>query len=52
LKPLTPHQLAGQLMMVRLFGTSLDVETERFLRDNHIRATCLFRCAPSWASRP
>jgi beta-N-acetylhexosaminidase len=43
LKPLTPHQFAGQLMMVRLFGTSLDVETERFLRDNRIRATCLFR---------
>ncbi|HEX8478463.1 MAG TPA: glycoside hydrolase family 3 N-terminal domain-containing protein, partial [Telluria sp.] len=29
--------------MVRLFGTSLDAETERFLRDNRIRATCLFR---------
>jgi len=43
LKPLTPHQLAGQLMMVRLFGTTLDIETAAFLRDNRIRATCLFR---------
>ena len=30
-------------MMVRLFGTTLDVETERFLSENRIRATCLFR---------
>lgn len=30
-------------MMVRLFGTTLDPETDRFLRDNRIRATCLFR---------
>lgn len=40
---MTPHQLAGQLMMVRLFGTTLDADTEQFLRQNHIRATCLFR---------
>ena len=40
---MTPHQLAGQLMMVRLFGTTLDAETEDFLRSNRIRATCLFR---------
>lgn len=30
-------------MMVRLFGTSLDAETTRFLSENRIRATCLFR---------
>jgi len=40
---MTPHQLAGQLMMVRLFGTTLDAETTQFLADNRIRATCLFR---------
>lgn len=42
-EPLTPHQLAGQLMMVRLFGTTLDADTTTFLRENRIRATCLFR---------
>jgi beta-N-acetylhexosaminidase len=40
---MTPHQLAGQLMMVRLFGTALDADTERFLGDNRVRAACLFR---------
>ena len=40
---MTPHQLAGQLMMVRLFGTTLDPDTTRFLSANRIRATCLFR---------
>jgi beta-N-acetylhexosaminidase len=30
-------------MMVRLFGTALDAETERFLADNRVRAACLFR---------
>ena len=30
-------------MMVRLFGTTLDADTENFLRQNRIRATCLFR---------
>ncbi len=40
---MTPHQLAGQLMMVRLFGTTLDADTTTFLRENRIRATCLFR---------
>jgi len=40
---LTPHQLAGQLMMVRLFGTTLDQDTEAFLFENRIRAACLFR---------
>jgi beta-N-acetylhexosaminidase len=40
---MTPHQLAGQLMMVRLFGTALDPETTTFLTENRIRATCLFR---------
>lgn len=39
----TPHQLAGQLTMVRLFGTTLDADTRRFLIENRIRATCLFR---------
>lgn len=37
------RQMAGQLLMVRLTGTSLDAESERFLRDNQIRAVCLFR---------
>ncbi|MDQ2819237.1 MAG: beta-N-acetylhexosaminidase [Pseudomonadota bacterium] len=40
---MTPRQLAGQLMMVRLFGTTLDADTKQFLRENRIRATCLFR---------
>jgi beta-N-acetylhexosaminidase len=40
---LTPRQLAGQLMMIRMPGTALDADTAQFLRDNHIRAVCLFR---------
>lgn len=36
-------QLAGQLMMVRLSGTELDPGTAAFLKDNRIRAACLFR---------
>lgn len=37
------HQLAGQLIMVRLFGTELDADTDAFLRENHVRGACLFR---------
>jgi beta-N-acetylhexosaminidase len=35
--------LAGQLMMVRLFGTELDADTEAFLRAHKVRGACLFR---------
>lgn len=35
--------LAGQLMMVRLFGTELDADTDDFLRTHRIRGACLFR---------
>lgn len=35
--------LAGQLMMVRLFGTELDADTDAFLRDHKVRGACLFR---------
>lgn len=37
------HQLAGQLIMVRLFGTRLDADTAAFLRQNRVRGACLFR---------
>jgi beta-N-acetylhexosaminidase len=37
------HQLAGQLIMVRLFGTELDADSAAFLRENHVRGACLFR---------
>lgn len=37
------RQIAGQLIMIRMPGTVLDGETAQFLRDNHIRAICLFR---------
>lgn len=43
IEALTPQQIAGQLIMIRLPGTSLDAETAQFLRDNRIRAICLFR---------
>ncbi|WP_245213895.1 beta-N-acetylhexosaminidase [Rhodoferax sp. AJA081-3] len=33
----------GQLVMVDIEGTSLDVSTAHFLREHHIRAVCLFR---------
>ncbi|AIY40741.1 Beta-hexosaminidase [Collimonas arenae] len=39
----TTRQIAGQLIMIRMPGTVLDAETAQFLRDNHIRAVCLFR---------
>ena len=35
--------LAGQLMMVRLFGTELDADTDAFLRRYKVRGACLFR---------
>jgi beta-N-acetylhexosaminidase len=37
------HQLAGQLIMVRLFGTELDADSAAFLRENRVRGVCLFR---------
>ncbi|MEN3277278.1 MAG: beta-N-acetylhexosaminidase [Massilia sp.] len=35
--------LAGQLIMVRLFGTELDEDTAAFLAANRVRGACLFR---------
>ena len=35
--------LAGQLIMVRLFGTELDADTAAFLRQYKVRGACLFR---------
>src|SRR5450830_1632058 len=35
--------LAGQLMMVRLFGTELDADTDTFLRTHKVGGVCLFR---------
>ena len=37
------RQLAGQLIMIRLFGTELDADTDAFIRANRIRGACLFR---------
>jgi beta-N-acetylhexosaminidase len=37
------RQLAGRLIMIRLFGTELDAETLDFIRANRIRGACLFR---------
>jgi beta-N-acetylhexosaminidase len=37
------RKLAGQLIMVRLFGTTLDPDTADFLRANSVRGACLFR---------
>jgi len=42
-RSLTPQQCAGRMVMVRLTGTHLDADDAAFLRDNHIRAVCLFR---------
>jgi len=39
----TLRRIAGQLIMVRLFGTGLDDDTAAFLRANRIRGACLFR---------
>ncbi|MCS0633368.1 glycoside hydrolase family 3 protein [Telluria mixta] len=36
-------QLAGRLIMIRLFGTELDADTADFIRANRIRGACLFR---------
>lgn len=36
-------ELAGQLIMVRLFGTELDADTDAFLRRYKVRGACLFR---------
>ena len=37
------RRLAGQLIMIRLFGTELDAETKDFIRANRVRGACLFR---------
>lgn len=37
------RQLAGRLIMIRLFGTRLDADTADFIRANRIRGACLFR---------
>jgi beta-N-acetylhexosaminidase len=37
------RKLAGQLIMIRLFGTELDAGTAAFIRGNGIRGACLFR---------
>jgi beta-N-acetylhexosaminidase len=37
------RKLAGQLIMIRLFGTELDAATAAFIRENGIRGACLFR---------
>ncbi|WP_322404720.1 glycoside hydrolase family 3 N-terminal domain-containing protein [Massilia luteola] len=37
------RQLAGRLIMIRLFGTALDADTAGFIRANRIRGACLFR---------
>ena len=34
---------AGQLIMIRMPGTTLDAAMAAFLREHHIRAVCLFR---------
>jgi beta-N-acetylhexosaminidase len=36
-------KIAGQLIMVRLFGTELDDDTAEFLRAHQVRGACLFR---------
>lgn len=37
------RRLAGRALMVDVPGTTLDADDQAFLRDNHIRAICLFR---------
>ena len=37
------RKLAGQLMMIRMPETILSEQMAAFLRDNHLRAICLFR---------
>ena len=40
---LKARRTAGQLIMIRVQGTELSADEAQFLRDNHIRAVCLFR---------
>ncbi|WP_338848734.1 beta-N-acetylhexosaminidase [Massilia sp. W12] len=40
---ITPRQAAGRLIMIRMPGQELSAQQAAFLRDNHIRAVCLFR---------
>ncbi len=40
---LTARQRAGQLIMIRMVGTELTSDQAQFLRENAIRAVCLFR---------
>lgn len=37
------RKIAGQSIMIRMPGTSLEPEVAQYLRENHIRAICLFR---------
>lgn len=37
------RKIAGQSIMIRMPGTRLEPEVAQYLRDNHIRAICLFR---------
>jgi len=37
------RQIAGQLIMIRFPGTTLDDATAAFLRDHRVRGVCLFR---------
>ena len=42
-QPNALRKLAGQLIMIRFPGTELDAATAAFLKENGIRAVCLFR---------
>ena len=37
------RKIAGQLIMIRFPGTTLDAATADFIRENGIRGVCLFR---------
>ncbi len=37
------RRLAGQAIMIRMPGTRLETEAAQFIREQHIRAICLFR---------
>lgn len=43
ISPDTARQLAGQLIMIRFPGLELDAATAQFMRENQIRACCLYR---------
>ena len=43
LSSMTARQRAGQCIMIRMEGTELSAEQAAFLRENAIRAVCLFR---------